>query len=425
MRNKTLKLVLFNLFLFLPLTSFSKEISIYEVGDLIFHSTPPLRSIEELVPLLPEKLKAQYVLMTDSLSLQEGTPENPRVVMFGRDADIFIAFNGGDGRGANTVEMIESVSGEYRFSEIVFDGVPADSDEAPYRSNQFAYEIRNPRKCTACHGAAEKARVNWAPYPVWPGASTLGFRPTGKEKKYLEQFISWGEGHPRYKHLNRRKNLDAVFDRSLTTTMASQMDEALRVNRRRRFIKNIRSIPQYEKYYFMILGALSKCENLEEFIPEDDLEKFEAKGSRQAAIDQVNAHVRAKAPQHYELFSFNQSNGVVAGSLKWIVESLGGNMHYWGTSIQSDYLYTTVPAVFYPPIVKALGQERSVKMPAMAIVGILHRPKTQKFYLNEERRSAHQTYCQTLQNKSLHYTETVFPSGIVQDIKNLFGKFFN
>ena len=55
--------------------------------------------IEQVLPLLPERMLARYVLMEESGSLQGATPDNPRVILYGNtscrfDANLLVTFNG-------------------------------------------------------------------------------------------------------------------------------------------------------------------------------------------------------------------------------------------------------------------------------------------------------------------------------------------
>ena len=382
----------------------AQKITIDEISDLVFHSTPSVRSIGDLVSLLPEGLRSRYVLIRESQSLQQSTPKNPRVILFGRNGNIFIAFNGGTEHGRNTIEIIEveEESNKYLFSEIAFLGDSSATLSDPiFRSNEFAREIRNPRKCTHCHGPSDNPRINWDPYPVWPQASAPKSVLTDEEIEYLEQFIDWGEENSRYKYLDRQGNLDSILNFSiLPFTMAIRMNQAIQEHRKRRFIRNIHSIPDYEKYYFMILGALAQCENLEEFIPKGDLGKFEATsiGLRQSLMEEVDAHIKNNAPHHYPLFSFGDTNRTVVGNIKWIVDALGGTMKDWGVSIRSDFLYTTTPHLFYPPIIEALALEREIPTPLTSIATVLRESGISD--LQGQYLSSHQDYCEDLQQRS-------------------------
>jgi hypothetical protein len=53
-----------------------------------------IRSIDALLPLLPEELRTQFVLVYKSRSLQEGSLESPRAILYGKTGKLVITFNG-------------------------------------------------------------------------------------------------------------------------------------------------------------------------------------------------------------------------------------------------------------------------------------------------------------------------------------------
>lgn len=124
--------------------------------------------IEDAIDLLPYEMKEQnYVLMYRSRSLQHGSPEAPRAIVYTPTASFILSFNGGDPgvRGAQTIEAIQFKRAENRFEfhEITFDGMKApDSGKA------------NPKKCIQCHQSPTSAEIdlrpNWDPYNTWIGA---------------------------------------------------------------------------------------------------------------------------------------------------------------------------------------------------------------------------------------------------------------
>lgn len=128
-------------------------------------SSEKLSTLEDVIKSLPESQRSQYVLMYRSRSLQEATFQSPRVIMFGPDASLIIAFNGEPlHRGYNQLELIQfrSETKKFEFREIDF------SSGAPKISEA------NPSKCLRCHQSLSRKdidpRPNWEPYSMWPGA---------------------------------------------------------------------------------------------------------------------------------------------------------------------------------------------------------------------------------------------------------------
>ncbi|MEQ1879057.1 MAG: hypothetical protein ABL958_20625, partial [Bdellovibrionia bacterium] len=180
-----------------------------------------VKSIEQLLPLLPEELRADYVLMYRSRSLQDASFENPRAIMFGKDARLVLSFNGDPShKGFSEIEAIQ-----YREKEARFE----------FREIQFGARVdisaANPAKCLKCHQAATRTgvdpRPNWEPYSFWPGAYGAAdgfFKPSlsrqqieknlskdpemlaivragDGERAGLERYQANAPNHPRYKYL--------------------------------------------------------------------------------------------------------------------------------------------------------------------------------------------------------------------------------
>ena len=76
-----------------PTSALDGETLSYEdlLGLIAAHD---VRSIDELLPLLPADYRSEYTLMHTSPSLQPATFEYPRVIMTGPRATLVIAFNG-------------------------------------------------------------------------------------------------------------------------------------------------------------------------------------------------------------------------------------------------------------------------------------------------------------------------------------------
>ncbi len=139
-------------------------------------SAHDVRSIEELLPLLPQDYRSEFTLMHDSLSLQPSTFESPRVIMTGPRATLVIAFSSDpEAFRYNVLEIIQ-------FRE---DGAPGDppNPATPARGFEFreivfsdldppgppAFGPANPPLCFSCHGGSDP-RPNWEVYSQWPGA---------------------------------------------------------------------------------------------------------------------------------------------------------------------------------------------------------------------------------------------------------------
>lgn len=142
-----------------------------------------VQTIDELLPLLPEELKNQHVLMFHSLSLQEADYQNPRVILYSPKAQFVMTFNGDPSqRGFEALETMrftrQGGRGRFIFEEIVFEGdlrarrnylqTQNETGEIAFLEDRSDRTGPNPTTCLTCHRS--HPRPNWEPYSFWPGA---------------------------------------------------------------------------------------------------------------------------------------------------------------------------------------------------------------------------------------------------------------
>lgn len=156
-----------------------------------------LGSIEQLLAALPADLRSHYVLIFSSRSSQEATFRDPRVILFGSDARLMLAFNGNPAaHGYATLETAEYDPNDarFRFREIRFPGSAMASEQADIS------EV-DPVRCQRCHGSP--TRPVWDASPLWPGAYGERYRSnlTGAERAGLRQFLDQQPAHTRYRYL--------------------------------------------------------------------------------------------------------------------------------------------------------------------------------------------------------------------------------
>ncbi len=107
---------------------------------------------------------SNYVMAYRSRSLQQASFENPRIIMFNKNADFVLSFNGdAKHRGFNNIEMMrfDHSQNKFEFYELTFQNQKAQLSEA------------NPKKCLECHQSSQRTNIdprpNWEPYNAWPG----------------------------------------------------------------------------------------------------------------------------------------------------------------------------------------------------------------------------------------------------------------
>lgn len=169
--------------------------------------TRGLTSIQAVLPLLPEEMRRNFVLMHSSLSLQGSSYEAPRAILHTADAKLIVAFNGApEQRGFDDLEITQFNQAEkvFEYFTITF---PRTGSTKP------VFSEKNPERCLSCHRAPDP-RPNWEPYPVWPGAYGGGDEDQRKEAPYWESFIARAKTDLRYSHLifNALQPIDAMSE---------------------------------------------------------------------------------------------------------------------------------------------------------------------------------------------------------------------
>ena len=117
-----------------------------------------VKSIEELLPLLPESLRSQYVLLWFSRAGQKATFQKPRVIMFTEDADFIFAINDGAMFGGHVIDTISFNHESHQF----------DFRRFEFKDSKPVFFSKNEVRCQACHEV--HLRPNWDNYPRWFGA---------------------------------------------------------------------------------------------------------------------------------------------------------------------------------------------------------------------------------------------------------------
>lgn len=189
----------------------------FTYGDLVgLIQAKNITSIEQLLPELPEELRANYTLMRQTRSLQHATASNPRVILFGRDAKLTCAFNGAPGsRGFDSLECFQFCREERAFD---FRDIQFPTDENGLKSVKFSERNKNARgdvSCLKCHG--QDPRPNWDSYRRWPGAygEDDDILVDTEELTGFKSFVAVRSVHPRYKWLIQDNSSTAPYGRGI------------------------------------------------------------------------------------------------------------------------------------------------------------------------------------------------------------------
>ena len=264
-------IVLAGLMLFTPLASGSGfDFAALQSLITINH----IRSIEAVLPALPDSLRYRYALVFASRSLQDAGYDGPRVILFGPDARLVVTFNGDrDQRGYDALETMEfdAASGQFRFREVQFPTHPADA-------SPVTFSEPNPSRCQRCHGTP--ARPVWDTQPLWPGAYGERYQASlsAEEQAGMASFLARQAADPRYQSLlgvDRFANPE-TFRPSARNRYAgtppeppnAELSARLESLVARSIVVELTVNPRFAVYQFLLLGVSEgNCGSLEDFYP--------------------------------------------------------------------------------------------------------------------------------------------------------------
>lgn len=230
----------------------------------------PVTSVESLLAKLPEAYRTYFVLQYDSHSNHLSDTTHPRVIFFGPDAKLLLAFSGlPSDPHFNTVEMIEydPPAATYHFYSIHFE-----------ENQKVSVEI-DPSDCKRCHGPDPKP--NWEPYNLWPGAyGSLhdSILERSSEKEAFINFLNHIPSSPRYQFLPQPFHVeseDSLGNKNFYLLTAgvgpgSTLSMLLSSLNLDRIAKKIVQSPSHSRYRPAITAALLGCpEKIEDFLPSD------------------------------------------------------------------------------------------------------------------------------------------------------------
>ena len=244
-------------------------------GDLTYEILRSLiercqvKSIDQLLPLLPAYTRSNYFWAYGTLAVQEASPDFPQIVSFGRTGKLLLAFNGHKSQvGYRNLEIIQfrDDSKTFEFRDIKF----------PYKSTgEVKFSEANPSKCLACHGA--RPRPLWDNWTLWPGK----FRgemdtATPREKEFLARFM-------KNRHTGRYKHLLSQSLSSRETSYGPSLDDSFQLIKMdgimadlvpQKVAREIKETEVLKPFRYALLAAVSCSEEITEFIPKKVLGQF-------------------------------------------------------------------------------------------------------------------------------------------------------
>ena len=231
----------------------------------------PTDSIAELLPLLDDDLRGNFTLVYATRSPHRDVdPRHPRVLLFGRDARVVLAFTG-DPAGANrdVLEVIHFRDAQRAF-ELERFVLPAAARRDPAlaalaRANGRA----NPLECRRCHGA--DPRPIFDSYFVWPGfygSSRDSFALDGAELANYRAFLADRDepgsiyrllGFPPGSEVSPYSR-DPAVDEAFDFAPNMRLGIALTELNRERIARTLEASPRYATYRDKLLAGLLRCE---------------------------------------------------------------------------------------------------------------------------------------------------------------------
>jgi hypothetical protein len=239
-----------------------------------------LRSIDTLLaqPEFSPAFRRGFTAVFRSHSIQYADPMNPRILLYGEDAKLVLAFtcatgdcvglpkgDGGPVAGGNDLELVQwrDATKSFEYRSIAF---PEAGD------GDVVFSEANPTKCLGCHKATDP-RPNFEPYDQWPGmyggnddGAQPGIVTDGESRDTLDQFLATGTTRPRYQRLQELvEGYQYIYDyggvHSVDARTAKyhniDLNEALYLLNDERIVDRIRKLPFYEDIKYALVVGLS------------------------------------------------------------------------------------------------------------------------------------------------------------------------
>jgi hypothetical protein len=231
--------------------------------DLV--QTRNLRSVDALLgqPEFSRSFLRGFTSVFQSRSIQHADPDNPRIIVYGEDAKLILAFTcavgdcsgqSGTVQGGDRLEIIQwrEASKSFELRDITFPEAAA---------GDATFSEANPARCLGCHEASDP-RPNFEPYNMWPGmygGNDDGAQPgrlvDGESRDALDRFLQSAPQRPRYRHLTDLVasyqyvyDYNGVHDVEPRTDKTHNIDfnEAVYLLNDERITDRIRKLPFYE-----------------------------------------------------------------------------------------------------------------------------------------------------------------------------------
>ncbi len=321
--------------------------------------TAGARSVDELVPLMPEALRARYLLVFESRSLQGATFRDPRVLLYSEDLRFIVSFNGDPAtRGHGILETMEfdDARRAFRLHEISF----------PEGATGPVVSEANPPRCVRCHGS--DPRPLWDTYPTWPGVYGERDHVTSEDERAgLTSFLEHRPANPRYRALlgaealARRSSADEdAYHGRDSGSRNAVFGLKLQRLRYRTIARKVIAAPRFGAFGYALLATLDgQCLDVEAFLPPKLRSTF-ARSFGRFADDTERANAEQEAAKVARIHGAAGPAPEVVESLtpfRYVVEEgLGLSTDDWTTALERGTFDFHAPQPLSPVLERELRE---------------------------------------------------------------------
>lgn len=274
-----------------------------DIQPLIQKATSREAFVDSLIGNNKSKLLLeQFVPMHTSQSNQaENTsPDFPRMISYAGRTLMALTDNphGKNTSKNNQVEFIE-----FNVKENKYDFYLASFNNIPPTVS------KNPKSCNTCHNGLPI----WESYPVWPGAYEIA-------QAYPQRVIKSKDGNivghkEKLTGLYRKYSFEKTGSKGQLFEDATNLGAFIADTLYSQLATQIKSLPDFEKLQYAIMGSLMSCSNLDKLLPEKiDFKELQQRMLKQEGVAVSNNQVLNKKFNENRLSGTEASDGSVPPS---------------------------------------------------------------------------------------------------------------
>ena len=257
-------------------SSNDKVVSVESLRDLIRSCN--VRRMEDLLDLLPRRLRSRVIVSYRGHGLQTASVEFPRIFMFEPDGSFVATFNGHPSQAKFLdLEMIQYRKGAKKFELFNLNF----ARDRGVRTGAPRWSRSNPKECIGCHG--QDPRPFWDTWSLWAASRGGEMTQTKPFFPYEQQAVD------RFEQLRRDPSTrySRVFPDATTYieteygintavigSMNYQFNYLTKMLVGEKVARQVRSKASLYPYRYAMLAALSCRDSVEGYIPEQRRQRF-------------------------------------------------------------------------------------------------------------------------------------------------------